>query len=218
MPFYPTTEAPDYEQVSVGAKTAPDQKFAAAYMNGLERDSGFFGGTIPVVSGVAASVSDLVDTASSSIGLTDRPRRVDAHEGNRLRRTAAAFVGSRLRGSGESLPELHRGVQPDHRQRQGELRGRRRAAAIRHCRDRDAARRSRTRKALGLRLDHRRADDAQARRHQPQERAAAVRLHPAHRVRRLALADQPVSRCCPRRDPPVRSHGHGRVHPRRVRG
>jgi len=72
MPFYPTTEAPDYEQVSVGAKTAPDQKFAAAYMNGLERDSGFFGGTIPVVSGVAASVSDLVDTASSSIGLTDR--------------------------------------------------------------------------------------------------------------------------------------------------
>lgn len=67
MPFYPTTEEPDFEQVSVGAKAAPDQEFASSYMTGLSRSPGS-----AIAATIGGSVLDLVDTAVSSVGLTDR--------------------------------------------------------------------------------------------------------------------------------------------------
>lgn len=62
MPFYPTPEEPDYEAVSIGAKAAPDQGFAAAYKTGLDRSPGS-----AIAATGAMSVVDLLDTVASSV-------------------------------------------------------------------------------------------------------------------------------------------------------
>lgn len=62
MPFYPTAEEPDYEQVSLSAKATPDQGFAAAYKTGLDRTPGS-----AVAATVLGSGIDLLDTVASSV-------------------------------------------------------------------------------------------------------------------------------------------------------
>lgn len=67
MPFYPTQEEPDFEALSLSGSATPDQDFATAYKTGLSRTPG-----AAIAATVVGSVSDLVDTASSSVGLTSR--------------------------------------------------------------------------------------------------------------------------------------------------
>jgi hypothetical protein len=62
MPFYPTPEEPDYEQVNNTASVAPDQAFAAAYKTGLDRTAG-----VALAATLGGSVLDLADTVASSV-------------------------------------------------------------------------------------------------------------------------------------------------------
>lgn len=67
MPFYPAQEEPDYEGVTTTSKAAPNFDFAASYQTGLSRAPG-----AAIAATIGGSVVDLIDTASSSLGLTDR--------------------------------------------------------------------------------------------------------------------------------------------------
>jgi hypothetical protein len=67
MPFFPTDEEPDYVEASVASKARPDNDFADAYKTGLSRSPGS-----AIAATIGGSVLDLVDTAVSSVGLTER--------------------------------------------------------------------------------------------------------------------------------------------------